>query len=271
MPEAVIVAAGRTPIGRAMKGSLVGWRPDLPAGLSGGLMIATLACVTFGIVANNQLERAERRSFLLTLREVLRSAQLNADKDSIAALSLSDALTGLPNRRAFDSTFARLWGEWKSNGHGFAVLMVDVDYFKRYNDHYGHPAGDACLVQVGALIRQSVGRQRDLVARYGGEEFVILLAGCELAEALAIARRLCENIERAGIAHLHREDELSAVTVSAGVASTRVAATTRWEPDGGFGRSRPVAGPGDDDPTRSGQGGGSPIRPSGRRTGPPDS
>jgi diguanylate cyclase (GGDEF)-like protein len=193
-------------------------RPDLPAGVGGALLIATLTCVTFGIVANNQLERAERRAFLLTLRETLRAQQLSVDKESMSALSFTDPLTGLANRRAFDAAFDRLWHDWQTRGHRFAVVMIDVDFFKRFNDFYGHPAGDDALSRIGQILRKAVNRQRDLVARYGGEEFVVLLADCELPEALALARRLCGHVAQAGIAHANREDSLDAMTISAGVA-----------------------------------------------------
>jgi diguanylate cyclase (GGDEF)-like protein len=188
------------------------------AGLAGAILIATLTGVIFGIVANNQLERAERRAFLLALRERLHARQLSADKASISALSFADALTGRPNRRAFDAAFERLWHEWETMGQGFAVVMIDVDFFKRFNDCYGHPAGDDALRRIGRILRSTVNRQRDLVARYGGEEFVVLLAGCDETQALAIARTLCASVAQAGIAHANREDGLAAMTISAGVA-----------------------------------------------------
>jgi diguanylate cyclase (GGDEF)-like protein len=193
-------------------------RPDLPAGLAGAILIATLTGVIFGIVANNQLERAERRAFLMALRELLHARQLSADKASISALSFADALTGLPNRRAFDTAFERFWHEWETLGQRFAVVMIDVDFFKRFNDCYGHPAGDEGLRRIGRILRSTVGRQRDLVARYGGEEFVVLLAGCDETQALAVARTLCANVAQAGIAHANREDGRAVMTISAGVA-----------------------------------------------------
>ena len=193
-------------------------KPDLPLVLSVHLFLALVVCVSFGLVANNQLERAERRSFLLTLREALRSEQLIVEKADLSVLSQIDALTGLANRRAFDQKLEVLWQ--KSPSQPFCLLMVDVDFFKLFNDHYGHIGGDECLARVGRILRDAVVRVEDQVSRYGGEEFAILLENCTAQEAVGIAERIRVAILSAAIIHRNRDDGDSTVSVSIGVAAS---------------------------------------------------
>jgi diguanylate cyclase (GGDEF)-like protein len=176
---------------------------------------ATLTCVAFGLVVNNQLERAERRSFLYKLLETVRAEQLSLDKEKLSVLSLVDPLTGLANRRAFDRRLAELLGHYRVTGTPFALLMADVDHFKRFNDHYGHPEGDACLARIGDVLRRS-GRDQDMVARYGGEEFAILLPDCTAADAMRIGQNVCTAVASAGIPHANRGDGETMVTMSIG-------------------------------------------------------
>lgn len=199
-------------------GVMLWWRSDLDPGLSGAIFISLLTCVCFGIVANNQLERAERLAYLMALRERLSAERLSAAKDVFSVLSLTDALTGLANRRAFDAAFDRCVEALRESGRPFSVVLVDVDFFKQYNDHYGHPAGDACLVQIASIIGVGLAGG-DLAVRYGGEEFALLLAGQNSERAALFADRLCARVRKAGVPHFHREDGLSVVTVSAGVAT----------------------------------------------------
>ncbi|MES2150461.1 MAG: diguanylate cyclase [Pseudomonadota bacterium] len=138
--------------------------------------------------------------------------------DALRELTLTDPLTGVANRRAFDET---LDSEWRRCGRAqvpLALLMVDIDHFKDYNDEYGHPAGDTCLEQVGAAMRRAAGRPHDLVARYGGEEFAILLPQADLQGAEAVARKLLEEIAALDIGHV-RSRSSTRVTVSMGVVS----------------------------------------------------
>jgi diguanylate cyclase (GGDEF)-like protein len=190
-------------------------RPDIPAGIRGMMANATLTCVAFGLVVNNQLERAERRSFLYKLLETVRAEQLSLDKEKLSVLSLVDPLTGLANRRAFDRRLTELLVHYRATGEPFALLMADVDHFKRFNDHYGHPAGDACLARIGAVLK-SIGRDQDMVARYGGEEFAILLPDCTAADAMRIGQNVCTAVASAGIPHANRGDGETMVTMSIG-------------------------------------------------------
>lgn len=127
-----------------------------------------------------------------------------------------DALTGTANRRSMENFLddALLQAE------PFALLMLDVDYFKRYNDHYGHQAGDACLVKVADIVKTSVRTPADLVARYGGEEFVIVLPASSLDDAVRVAERIQTNLREISLPHAASEVS-EMVTVSMGITLSK--------------------------------------------------
>jgi diguanylate cyclase (GGDEF)-like protein len=122
-------------------------------------------------------------------------------RDALRALVLTDALTGVANRRAFDERLDAEWRRCGRNGLPVALVLVDVDHFKLYNDHYGHPAGDNTLIQLAGAMRRAAGRTQDLVARYGGEEFAILLPQLDARGAVGVANRLMTELERMAIPH----------------------------------------------------------------------
>lgn len=138
--------------------------------------------------------------------------------DRLRELALVDGLTGIANRRHFDGRIEAEWRQCARDGKPLSLLMADVDFFKPYNDRYGHQAGDACLVAIGQLLRSHCARPHDLAARYGGEEFVCLFPNTGLDGALVKARTI-----EAGMAALAIEHADSAVsplvTLSIGVAS----------------------------------------------------
>ena len=142
---------------------------------------------------------------------------LKAQGDFLRSLVFIDGLTGVANRRRFDEALLSEWRQCQRAGTPLALLMIDIDHFKRYNDHYGHPTGDACLQQVAAVLKAAMQRASDLVARYGGEEFVCLLPGCDQAAALAKARALQEALAAQGIVH-EASPTAACVTLSIGVA-----------------------------------------------------
>jgi len=121
--------------------------------------------------------------------------------DALRALTLTDPLTGVANRRAFDERLEAEWRRCARAGLPVALILADIDHFKAYNDHYGHQAGDACLVQVAAALRRAAGRTHDLVARYGGEEFAILLPQLDALGAEGVARRLLNELAQLGLRH----------------------------------------------------------------------
>ena len=127
-----------------------------------------------------------------------------------------DALTGLANRRAFDEQFDWALGNTRRRAANIALLMIDIDHFKKLNDRLGHSAGDECLRAVGAVLRSSLVRAQDLVARYGGEEFVVVLPDTPLEGVRVVAEKI-----RAGIAALdlgHSSAALWKITISIGGA-----------------------------------------------------
>jgi diguanylate cyclase (GGDEF)-like protein len=152
----------------------------------------------------------------LEQRVAERTAQLEDANRKLATLSVTDGLTGLANRRHFDETLDNEWARARRTGQPLVVIMIDVDHFKKYNDCYGHQAGDACLKSVARVLQAGARRAGDLVARYGGEEFSIVLpntdacAGEQLAEAMRLA------IEQ--LAMPHQESSVGKVTISVGVA-----------------------------------------------------
>jgi diguanylate cyclase (GGDEF)-like protein len=143
---------------------------------------------------------------------------MKAQEDELKRLAITDSLTGLPNRRAFDDFLDREWQLAQRTKLPLAMIMVDVDHFKNYNDCYGHPTGDECLKTVADLLRRNTKRPGDFVARYGGEEFVVLLPDTGADGAIHAAEILCNALRVAEIAH--RNSPLSNVlTASFGVAS----------------------------------------------------
>jgi diguanylate cyclase len=142
------------------------------------------------------------------LREQAREMQTHA------AEARTDALTLLANRRAFDDELGRRIAEFARHGRTFSLIMADVDYFKKFNDMYGHQAGDEVLRAVAKLLRRKM-RDMDLVARYGGEEFAIILPGTNLNDACKAALRACDVIEKS---HFRHDGKGLQVTASFGVA-----------------------------------------------------
>jgi diguanylate cyclase (GGDEF)-like protein len=126
---------------------------------------------------------------------------LKAQSDLLRRWVYIDGLTGVFNRRHFDERMESEWGRAVRHATPLSVVLVDVDFFKRYNDRYGHQAGDDCLRRVAQALAGSVQRPGDLVARYGGEEFVCLLPDTELAGALTLAERLRQQVAGLGIEH----------------------------------------------------------------------
>ena len=121
--------------------------------------------------------------------------RLERANDKLRRLSMLDELTGVPNRRYFNLMLTREWGRASREDLPLALVILDVDWFKSYNDRYGHPAGDACLIQIATALASLIRRPGDLAARYGGEEFVILLANTTSDGAAIVAETV-----RAGVA-----------------------------------------------------------------------
>ncbi len=145
---------------------------------------------------------------------------LKRKSDQLARLARTDGLTGVANRRHFDEGFAGEWARARRHGRALSLILVDVDHFKRFNDHYGHGEGDRCLKRVADALEGCIRRPGDLLARFGGEEFVALLPDTESGAALAIAERMREAVCAMAIAHAENT-ACRHVTISVGVATHR--------------------------------------------------
>lgn len=187
------------------------------------LCLLTTATVAFSLCANYVMERDKRRRYLLTVREHELVRQLSDVNLQLQQLSRVDALTGLFNRRHFQEYLQSLWQRARHEGSEVAIIMMDVDHFKGYNDHHGHPAGDECLRQVAAVMQSSLRQPGDMVARYGGEEFIAVLPNSSLLVALQAAERVRKAVEALSLHH-GSSPILPVVTVSLGVAWTNAAA-----------------------------------------------
>ncbi|OKH18606.1 diguanylate cyclase [[Limnothrix rosea] IAM M-220] len=145
-----------------------------------------------------------------------RILQLNSQLEKLSYL---DSLTGIPNRRMFDLTLEKEWGRALRNQTSLALVFIDLDCFKPYNDFYGHQQGDLALAQIAIAINRLARRTTDLAARYGGEEFVLLLPEANAIYAQAIAAELVRTIRDLALPHL-KSNVLPLVTISAGVSLT---------------------------------------------------
>lgn len=180
---------------------------ELSIGLAGELLISNALFLALaniiGSVGCYSLEYSTRQNFLA--------------HGLLQDLAEKDFLTGLLNRRAFTERAERSWRQAQREKQALGVVMMDVDFFKRYNDHYGHAAGDEALRQVARVIGEHARRPLDCTARYGGEEFVGIWYGLDEAQLLAILQDIRSAIEALGLTHAH-SDAAGVVTLSIGMA-----------------------------------------------------
>lgn len=167
------------------------------------------------LMANRRMEQDVRQIFLSRLRDQLR-------REGAEEVARRDTLTGLSNRRQLDETVKHLWAGEAAVATA-AVIMLDIDHFKRFNDGYGHIAGDTCLKRVAAAVASELRSNSDLAVRYGGEEFLVLMPDTELSTAIRIAERIRRQIEELAIPH-NGIGQLGVVTVSLGVIAGPTAA-----------------------------------------------
>jgi diguanylate cyclase (GGDEF)-like protein len=155
---------------------------------------------------------------VVTRARVRTHLTLKLQGDLLRASALLDGLTGVANRRKFDEDFQADWRHCIRENAPLSLVIVDVDYFKRYNDRYGHQAGDGCLKAVARALSETLRRPYDTVARYGGEEFACLLPKTALPGAVSIAERMLAAVRALSIEHVASAVE-PWVTISLGVAS----------------------------------------------------
>ncbi len=182
--------------------------------LQAGLIVALVLNLRQRKTAVHAL--AQERA-LLEQRVAQRTAELQQSNDRLAALSATDGLTGVANRRRFDQAINSEWSRAMRTQQPLALAMVDVDWFKLYNDRYGHQAGDDCLRSVAQVLQSAVRREGDLVARYGGEEFAFICASTTATAALLQAQGVREALEL--LALPHESSPFGVVTASIGVAA----------------------------------------------------
>jgi diguanylate cyclase (GGDEF)-like protein len=144
--------------------------------------------------------------------------KLKLMSDILESMAWKDGLTGIANRRRFDDVLETEWKRAQRTGAPLSLIMVDIDYFKEFNDFYGHGAGDICLKKVASSLAVLVARAGDLAARYGGEEFVILAPGTDIGGARLLAEQLCAHTEEQCIPH-ERSKVSCWMTISAGYAT----------------------------------------------------
>lgn len=186
------------------------------------LALLEAAAAQLGIaIAQVQLleQEQQQRDILARQNRALQEAEaalVTANRE-LERMAMVDGLTGIANRRQFDETLTREWRRLRREHQPLALLLVDVDYFKRYNDHYGHQAGDWCLTQIAGVLRASVQRPADLVARYGGEEFVVILPNTKGEGAVHVAERIRGALKTLKLPHAS-SPVVPYVTVSIGIA-----------------------------------------------------
>jgi diguanylate cyclase (GGDEF)-like protein len=164
---------------------------------------------------------------IITTARVKNQFTLKRQSDLLHSIALLDSLTGVANRRQFEQRLPEIWKHCCRNELALSVVMLDVDFFKRFNDRYGHQEGDQCLRQVAKAISDSLQRATDFVARYGGEEFICILPETKLAGAIHTAQNIVNAVQELHLAH--SESIFGVVTVSAGVASVQPQASLSWQ------------------------------------------
>ena len=177
-----------------------------------------IATIIIGAFSNFLMENYLRRDFLNSLLLEHENRELQKASRELHRLSISDALTGLGNRRHFENMLDQEWLRAMRSEAPVSLALLDIDFFKNYNDNYGHQAGDDCLRLVAQGIGGFARRPGDTAARYGGEEFVLLLSGTDLPQAAAIAEACRAWVEALKLPHGHSMAS-AVVTVSIGVAT----------------------------------------------------
>ncbi len=199
---------------------LLSFPPEIEAyKLTFGLFCGS--CFVFTSYVNWKLNQERYNVFLSGLEAKAQQKEATDRGEALFRLSHTDFLTGLENRRAIDNRLRDLWGAWRKNGRRFAVVLVDVDFFKRYNDGYGHQQGDRCLMLVADALKSLADSRGVSIGRYGGEEFILLAHMEEEGELQELTETIRTTIEELGLLHEQRRDGMSTVTVSVGAAFTR--------------------------------------------------
>ncbi|RZU38318.1 diguanylate cyclase (GGDEF)-like protein [Fluviicoccus keumensis] len=163
------------------------------------------------------MERQERLAFLQELLVSHQTVELDRLNRALDRMAREDPLTGLVNRRGFDETMQIEWDRARRDNQSLALLYMDIDFFKLYNDTYGHNIGDVCLRRVAQTVKGALRRPADLAGRYGGEEFVVLLPNTDREGAVDVAIRILKHVDALALPH-SRSKAASHVTLSIGIS-----------------------------------------------------
>ncbi len=215
LPLSFRYAAAATTIGTALLSLSVFYNLDVNQSVAVALVETYVATAAFTLLANYRAESADRRNYLHALRESVHTTLMHEKNTQLEELSLTDPLTGLANRRKFDRQIEHAVNSARETDTPLAMLSIDIDHFKLYNDHYGHPAGDACLISVAQCLGKF--SNSETLARLGGEEFALLLPDTDAIQAANVAELLRREVQAMALPHDGRNDH-AFVTISIGVA-----------------------------------------------------
>ncbi|MDH4415443.1 MAG: GGDEF and EAL domain-containing protein [Rhizobium sp.] len=180
-----------------------------------------VSCFLFTSYVNWKLNEERYNVFLNALEAAHQHSEAEKRGEALERLSNTDYLTGMENRRAVDKRLRDYWNEWQSEGKAFAAILVDVDFFKKYNDFYGHQAGDRCLILVASVLNDTLKPLNATVGRYGGEEFIVLSRVTGRDQVMALCEIIRSAVEGLHLVHDQRRDGQAFVTVSVGASYTR--------------------------------------------------
>lgn len=203
----------------------------VPASLTYKMVFGTfyVSCFTFTSYVNWKLNEERYNVFLNALEAKIQHKEATERGKALLRLSRTDPLTGLENRRAIDEKLREYWSDWQKLGNRFAAILIDVDFFKKFNDCYGHQEGDRCLIHVANALGELVTRHNGSIGRYGGEEFIVLARMNDKQQVADLSEAICRTVEDLALTHELRRDGTSIVTVSVGAAFTRTQAGAKLE------------------------------------------
>lgn len=188
-----------------------------------------LSCFIFTSYVNWRLNRERYHVYLNAMEAKVQQREADERGEALLRLSNTDPLTGVANRRAIDARLRELWNGWVKSEKKFAVFLIDVDFFKKYNDYYGHQEGDRCLVRVAQTLQDVMSEYDAVVGRYGGEEFIALAHFHKPRDLEKIADMLRKSVESLCLAHERRRDGTSIITVSVGASYARTVPQPKLE------------------------------------------
>ncbi|MER8742797.1 EAL domain-containing protein [Mesorhizobium sp. M1004] len=196
---------------------------SLQADIAGRVVLSAyfVNCLVLSLYLSWRLSLERYQTFLHALRAQFQEQAAIKKGQKLTEIADTDPLTGMKNRRAIIREFSELREDWAADDDEIGLILIDVDYFKRFNDGLGHQAGDDCLIKLAHVLSEMAAANNAIAARYGGEEFVILCKVTGRAHLHEITKKFCRAVEDLDIYHPDRGDKLNIVTISAGASLTR--------------------------------------------------